>query len=34
MPGPRRRDNGQRLFSTSLAKWLRNKRLDPHLIGI
>ena len=33
-PGPRRRDNGWRLFSMSLAKWLRNKRLDPRLIGI
>ena len=32
--GPRRRDNGRRLFSMSLAKWLRNKRLDPRLIGI
>ena len=34
MPSPRRRDNGWRLFSMSLAKWLRNQPFDPCVISI
>jgi len=30
----RRRDNGWPLFSMSPAKWLRNQRLNPRLIGV